>query len=50
LAEQAQEHVRAVVSRFARQPDADIRAHTVAEMAAAFVDAPLLQASSTTPA
>jgi phenylacetic acid degradation operon negative regulatory protein len=36
LAEQAQEHVSAVVNRFAHPSDADIRAHTVAEMAAAF--------------
>lgn len=35
LAEQAQEHVRAVVSRFVHQPNAEIRSHTVAEMAAA---------------
>jgi phenylacetic acid degradation operon negative regulatory protein len=35
LAEQAQEHVHAVVNRFARQSNADIRSHTVAEMAAA---------------
>jgi phenylacetic acid degradation operon negative regulatory protein len=34
LAPQAEEHVRAVVTRFARQPSPGIRAHTVAEMAA----------------
>jgi|SRR4051794_33629210 phenylacetic acid degradation operon negative regulatory protein len=36
LAEQAQEHVCGVVMRFGLQPDADIRSHTVAEMAAGF--------------
>lgn len=34
LAEQAQEHVCAAVTRFAGHPHADIRSHTVAEMAA----------------
>ena len=34
LAGQAQEHVCAVVTRFARHPHTDIRSHTVAEMAA----------------
>jgi phenylacetic acid degradation operon negative regulatory protein len=36
LAEQAQEHVRAVVTRCGESPHADIRAHSVAEMAAGF--------------
>jgi phenylacetic acid degradation operon negative regulatory protein len=40
LAEQAQEHVRAVVDRFAHRPDTDIRSHTVAEMAAASARTP----------
>jgi phenylacetic acid degradation operon negative regulatory protein len=34
LGEQAQEHVRAIASRCGDHPDADIRAHTVAQMAA----------------
>lgn len=34
LAERAQEHVRAVVARCGEHPDADIRAHTVVELAA----------------
>jgi phenylacetic acid degradation operon negative regulatory protein len=36
LAEPAQEHVRAVVSRFGEPAQPDIRAHTATEMAAAF--------------
>jgi phenylacetic acid degradation operon negative regulatory protein len=35
LAEQAQEHVRAIVAGCGDHPDAGIRAHTVAEMAGA---------------
>ncbi|WP_030442975.1 PaaX family transcriptional regulator [Actinoplanes subtropicus] len=50
LADRAQEHVRVVVSRFAGRPGAGLRAHTVAEMAAAVADAPRGQLSSTTPA
>lgn len=38
LAEPAQDHVRAVVNRFVPQAGADLRAHTVAQMAA-FADA-----------
>ncbi|MFE2757968.1 PaaX family transcriptional regulator C-terminal domain-containing protein [Actinosynnema sp. NPDC059335] len=36
LAEPAQDHVRSVVARFADGPQPDLRAHTVAEMAAGF--------------
>ncbi len=37
LASQAQEHVRAVVTRFTGSPNPEIRAHTTAEMASATV-------------